>query len=419
MSGKLGLQLSRRHFLAAGVAGLGALALPSWARGAAAKLRYCAITPETNDLVGYHKTEDLHWTDQEAVEDVTIPALGAAYFKDYRTLLTIVAADGSHVRRVWVPGLLHTGAFWGDQLILVTRGVASVCYALDVETLTITAYALPPEGTLFGGHIIPWVHPGSFALTVNRQQEGAHDRVAIYDGATLKLMDSFSSHGFQAHELALAPDMKTLYVGHYGAYYASGPYQHFRTTNWQQQLTLAAGNMRYFPGAVAAIDTARHALTALVSDTNNGPQGHIAPTAAGDIYLSRFPALLRSHAAVHDNPLFAEGADKACPPEFYNAARFVSSGTTVAYDETAQQYLLPTTFKDQLCYGGKAGAMQTLDLLPHDFRKPSGLAFLPDGRHYVVSCANGFAVLKRGTHELVAERSVRLQLGWHSHMAAG
>ena len=65
------------------------------------------------------------------------------------------------------------------------------------------------------------------------------------------------------------------------------------------------------------------------------------------------------------------------------------------------------------------GAMQTLDLQPLDFHKPSGLAFLPDGQHYVVSCANGFAVLKRGMHELVAERSVRLQLGWHSHMAAG
>lgn len=414
--------LTRRRFLAAGALGAGVLlCAPKFVR-AGGSVRYCAMSPEMNDLASYTKAEDFSWTADEAVKTVTIPGVDEAYFKGYRTLLTIVDESGAKVRRAWVPGLLHAGCFGGNQVYVVTRGEGSAFYALDVDTLEITAHALPEPGTLFGGHVIGWTQAGHFAVTVNRQQEGAYDFVNIYEGQKLKRVDSFSSHGFQAHELALAPDKQTLYVGHYGAYFMSGPYQHFHEEKLPQKLQGSTGNINYFPGSVAAIGVADHKLKQRLSDKRNGPQGHIAPGSDGSVYLTRFAPRLNPHEAVLNNPLFAAGeADKSCPPEFYNTLDFKSSGTTVVFDNVAQQYLLAATHKGQVVYGSaeKPDDMQAVEMTPHQYKKPYGLAFHPDGQHYVVSCDNGFALLQRKTHEFVAERSFALKLGLHSHMCAG
>ncbi len=414
--------ITRRRFLATGALGAGVLICAPTHVRAGSSVRYCSMSPEMNDLADYAKSEDFSWTADEAVKIVSIRGLDSGAFKGYRTLLTIVDENGERIRRAWVPGLLHAGCFGGNQVYVVTRGEGAVFYALDIEAMEITAHALPEHGTLFGGHVIAWTHPGHFAVTVNRQQQGAHDTVDIYEGKRLKRVDSFSSHGFQAHELALAPDSQTLYVGHYGAYFMSGPYQHFRAEKLIQKLSGMSGDITYFPGSVAAIGVADHKLKLRLSDKRNGPQGHIAPGSDGSVYLTRFLPRLDPHQAVIDNPLFAAGeADKSCPPEFYNTLNFKSSGTTVVYDNAAQQYLLAATHKGQVVFGSadKPNLMQAVEMTPLQYKKPYGLAFHPDGQHYVVSCDNGFALLQRKTHEFVAERSIALRLGLHSHMCAG
>lgn len=414
--------ITRRRFLAAGALGAGVLFCAPKLVRAGGSVRYCAMSPEMNDLAGYTKAEDFGWTASEAVKTVTMRGVDDAHFKGYRTLLTIVDESGGQVRRAWVPGLLHAGCFDGNQVYLVTRGEGAAFYALDVDTLEITAHALPEPGTLFGGHVIGWTQPGHFAVTVNRQELGAYDFVNIYEGKTLKRVDSFSSHGFQAHELALAPDKQTLYVGHYGAYFMSGPYQHFRAEKLVQKLQGLTGNLTYFPGSVAAIGVADHKLKQRLSDKRNGPQGHIAPGSDGSVYLTRFAPRLNPHEDVLNNPLFAAGeADKSCPPEFYNTLEFKSSGTTVVYDNVAQQYLLAATHKGQVVYGSadQPDVMLAVEMTPLHYKKPYGLAFHPDGQHYVVSCDNGFALFQRKTHEYVADRSIALRLGLHSHMCAG
>jgi len=421
--------LARRHFLITGGMFSAALVGGSFLyRTHAETVRYCAITPEVDDLSPVLEKTDLSWVAAEKPKTVAISDLGDEYFKGLRTLLTIVDNDGKNVRRLWVPGLLHTGSFWGDLLLLVTRGASSVFYALDVNKLEIVSYALPDEDYFFGGHVIPWIETGQFAVTANKQKEGAYDRVDIYDVKQLKKIASLNSFGFQAHELALSPDKKTLYVGHYGSYYTSGPYRRLYAEH-QQRLHAQKGNIlfqpdiTYYPGSVSVVDLSNQTLSARLSDTRNGAQGHLSPSAEGEIFLSRFPPLLQSRDKTLVDPVFSQGLDhKICSSSMYNASSFMSSGTTVVVDNLEKQYLLPCTHASKMIYGSLSNPDQMKDsgLTEYShFRRPCGLAFHPDGKHYVVSCENGFALLKRGTHDYNAEASLRLRLALHSHMCAG
>jgi len=107
--------LARRHFLITGGMFSAALVGGSFLyRTHAETVRYCAITPEVDDLSPVLEKTDLSWVAAEKPKTVAISDLGDEYFKGLRTLLTIVDNDGKNVRRLWVPGLLHTGSFWGD-----------------------------------------------------------------------------------------------------------------------------------------------------------------------------------------------------------------------------------------------------------------------------------------------------------------
>ena len=395
------------------------------AQAKAQPIRYCVTSPYMDDLSPTPHPMNIGLGNGESIQAIPFAQIPESEFKNKRTLLTVADEDGKRIRRVYVPGSLHNAMFSGTTILCLTRGNPGYFYALDSETLQPAHVIFPESNTLFGGHMIPWMHDGQVAITVNNQREGAYDRVDIYDAKTMKKVAEIKSHGFQAHELALTPDKKTLYVGHYGSNYSSGPYVHLAKEN-AKKLHAPNGDakdMTFYPGSVSVIDVAGKKLIDRQSSDRNGPQGHLAPAASGQVFLTRLPPFLNRRGKEMENPFFAEGTEhKICPQELFTENRFSSAGTTVVVDEKHQQFLLANTREVAMSVGSLKTPREMKNFAPAAFsayEKPQGLAFHPDGVHYVASCTNGFMMFKRDTHEFVAERSFNVRLGEHSHMCLG
>ncbi len=423
MQSNAGLIITRRQFIAASAVLLATQG--GVLRAASAPVRYCVTSPCIDDLSPVLMPMNKGLGAAETIPTIAIPHIAASDFKDSRTLITIADEDGKRIRRAYVPGSLHNAMFSGSSILFLTRGNPAYFYSLDSETLEARSVAFPETNTLFGGHMIPWTQDGQVAITVNTQREGAYDRVDVYDAKTLKKISQINSYGFQAHELTLTPDKKTLYVGHYGSNYSSGPYKHMATEH-SKKLHAPHGNakdMQFYPGSVCAIDMASAKLVDRLSSDRNGPQGHLAAAANGDVFLTRLPSFLTRRGNEMSNPVYAEGTEhKICTQEMFTKNRFASSGTTVVIDEKHQQFLLANTRETAMGVGQLSTPREMKNFTPaafNDYEKPQGLAFHPDGIHYIASCTNGFMMFKRQSHEFVAERSFNVRLGEHSHMCLG
>lgn len=414
--------LTRRTFL--GAAGATAVAVVGgvygWKQAARRGVRFAVPAPEQDDLKPFGHDQTFPWAQSAPVRSLSDVA------PEFRSLLTIVDDDGhaaESIRRAFVPGLLHSAAFAGDNVLVVTRGPATAFYAVDARTMEIVARAMPPAGFIFGGHVAG-LGDGLYAVTLNSTEMGHYDAVGIYDGATLKLVRTIGSYGFQAHELALSGDGKTVYVGHYGSNFRSGPYKALPESPLYYKVRFQPTfdpKGTIYPGSVAAVDLATGKFLFRQSNDLNGPQGHLAVGHDAQIFLPKLPALLTSRPDAMTNPLFLEGAGPR--PE---AGDFmpgsVITGTTIVTDHKHSQYLLSNDGPRHVVYGSfdkpeETTIIKLAELGNHGISH--GITLHPDGKHYVVSCENGFLTFERGTHRLVRERTFETAVGAHSHFAVG
>ena len=416
------MKLTRRHFLASlGVAAAtGGLGLAFKSRKPTAKnIRYCVSSPEKDDLSGYVKRQDLSWVRPDRA--LTIPG----FPEGFRSLLTMADQTGHTTLQSFVPGLIHSGRFFGEKVLLITRGQPSVLYSLAADSLEMIGFSFPPSGYVFGGHLIDFNSKGLFALTLNSTTAGRYDAVGIYDGHDLRELHRFSSYGFQAHDLTLSPDRKRLYIGHYGSNFKSGPYSGIKVSplevfNSGGTIPSEADGIVY-PGSVSIVDPVSGKMLGRESHNENGPQGHLAVSSTGQIFLSKNPPLLVSREDVLENPAFAQGDEnKNRFSDFYVSSKI--SGTSVIVDDKYKQFILPLNKENKILYGNCAdpGKIQSLALNSFgEFGTPHGIQFHPDGVHYVVSCEGGFAVFTRGSHIFSKEMSFKTHLMEHSHFCIG
>lgn len=380
--------------------------------GSRRPLQYCVVTPAMDDLTGgAYRSMDVSWAKPTITR--TLPNIA----EEYKSVLTLSDETGEKVRRAFVPGLLHNAVIEGDRAFVVTRGNPALFYSVNLLSLEIEAHTAAPEGMLFGGHVIPWVEPDHFAVTLNRQEEGAYDRIGIYRGRDMKKVDEFSSHGFQAHELAFTPDKKQLIIGHYGSNYFSGPYTALNKPKKE-------GEKRpFYPGSVVTLDMADKRFVSRASSTVNGPQGHIAASSHGHIFLPRLKPLLIARPDSMNHPSFLEGKEnKLHGAEFSAKPASYGGATTVVVDEKYQQFLVPYAWEPKLIYGSTLHPRDEKNIPTPplgDFGKPYGLAMHINGEDFIVSCGNGFMAFKRGTQEFMKEKSFVLPLGVHSHFCLG
>lgn len=425
------LSLTRRQFLTASLLGVASIDA-AWAMDAPKKVRrsvrYCTVSPVRDDLIPLPDNSaadipEVAWPAAMHAPAVTTPSLKSKAAKGQRSLLTIVNEDGTGVRRAWLPGLLHSGLFCGDRLIVVTRGEPGLLLVLDVETLAIVASVTAEDGWLMGGHVEPWLLPGQFAITMNRQIEGAYDRVDIYEIDPLRKIASFPSYGFQAHELKLDALTGRLYVGHYGSYYFSGPYRHLHSaTPFERFMSPDESKLTYYPGSVSVVDAQSGRLISRLSSPGNGPHGHLAVSADGQVFLTRLPTLLASRSDTMTNPAFAQGTDhKQLKAEFYDQRRFDNTATSISIDHAANRFYLADRHPNGCLVHGSCQTPDQPTFVanpdPQRFGATMSLTLHPDGDHIIVACTDGILKFTRAG-VLVPGGSFPAHVGPHSHICA-
>ena len=218
-----------------------------------------------------------------------------------------------------------------------------------------------------------------------------------------------------------------LFRSHYGSYLGQGPYVGMGIYGAQGGYSMERAPKHVYPSSVTLVEAASGKRLSLLSDIRAGQEGHADADEAYNVYLPNLPSRLETRAKIEENPRFREGEN-----EVEDRGEFAvtdhSVGISVAYDPAYREAIVPhrgalvvyvtdsatgkqreINLREQLTPAELAWLNPTPDFL-------SGLAFHPDGKHYVISSSNGFIALERGTHRVNHAMTFPLPLQVHSHL---
>ena len=217
-------------------------------------------------------------------------------------------------------------------------------------------------------------------------------------------------------------------MGHYGSLLGSGPYGKFAHREVRDLLNKKKAYgvdlaERVFPGSISVVELASGKLLDRLSSVHGGAHCHFAVGSEGRLYLPHQPSLVKSRTDTLTNPAFAEGASAGGPKEEFKPTMRAGFGTSIAYDEKFRQVLIPTRWTETLNYFSEATpedfhGVELRATLP-EMKRTHGLAFHPDGKHYVITGDNWLAALERGTHRLNPDLSFPVSLFVHAHTSLG
>ncbi|MDQ2705205.1 MAG: DUF1513 domain-containing protein [Pseudomonadota bacterium] len=355
-------------------------------------------------------------------------------------MLTRIGFDGS-VRQTLLPVAAH------DVQVAPDRSVGILCSmdgeqhtAFDPETLELAAIG-PSLGNGWhgGGHAV-YLDGGKTVILSERapsvpyqgKLERHYGRLTVRDPKTLKIAETYSTHGIDPHDIRLTDDGKYIVAANYGSTVSektgkftiprevvqasitvielsSGRLVDKRITGRgdTELRHLAAGRLdRIF--AIQARYGSDHDDSRQLRSQNVAYESDIT-TDPGYNYMSA--ATLKYDAA--RNRLTKMGDA--------NSTRLMRHGLSIRYDERYDEAIAtyPTTHHVMVFDGATGAVSNVLDTRTVGLRYPAGLTFLPDGRHYAVTghWENMF-VFERGTHKLVRELCLYPLFFGHSHITA-
>jgi hypothetical protein len=375
-------------------------------------------------------TQSFYWGVQDLTPLAPARALRLPDFAGARghTVLTVVNDDGTNVQRLILPGLYHCASTdpASDLLYVIGNHRPGALIALNAGDLTLARLSPKPDDTdvrNFAGHGVGV--NGAMAFTMNNFERGKFDEISLRDPFTLREIDRFSTHGFQAHEIRLTEDGKYFVCGHYGSYLGQGPYQGLGIYGDAPDKYVHQDIV--YPASVSLVEVRSGKRFRVVSGIQAGQEGHATTDSENRVYLPNDPALLDSRPDVATNDRFREGErDVADGAEFASTAK--SFGIALVYDPAYRELIVPVRARALLLITSTvtqepklvdfAGSLRESGL---HWAKPgidwiSGIAFHPDGKHYVVSTSDGFLAFERGTHRLNPAKSFALPLLVHSHV---
>lgn len=419
-----GINLNRRSFI------LGALGL---ALSACAHQKISFSSAKKKQKTRYFvTTQSSYWNKQNLspLEPFKrIDLLGIAKFdanKNY-TILTSVDDDGSNVQRIALPYFYHCATHNKNknQLYLMGAKSPSPMAVFDRNTLEIMDIVPPDEKRDFGGHGVQ-LPSGEIAFTMNGREKGKYDYISIRDPDTLKEVGVHSTFGFQAHEIRLSPDKKYFVCGHYGSYLGGGPYKSMGI--YKNGPMYANQHPKYvYPASVTFVDVQSGKRFRLYSDKLAGQEGHADSGENYEAFLPNMPAILQSRSNLETHPRFREG-EYTRPDNDEFMVHPTSIGISLAYDPKFQEVIVPHRFMTSIQVTKIATQQVKIFPLAEQAQKKelqwirpqldfiSGLAFHPDGIHYILSTSSGFIALTRGSHQINPAMTFTLPLLTHSHL---
>jgi hypothetical protein len=355
-------------------------------------------------------------------------------------MLTRIGFDGS-IRQTLLPVAAH------DVEVAPDRSIGVLCSmdgrnhtAFDPDTLEMAALAPSfSEGWNGGGHAV-FLDGGRTVVMSERaptavyqgKPEAHYGRLTIRDPRTLKIADSYSTHGIDPHDIRLTTDGKYIVAANYGSTVSAKTGAHTvprnvveasitvvelssgklvdkrKTGRGKVELRhLAAGNLdRIF--AIQALYGSDREDARIHAEDNVAYEADMT-TEPGQNYMS--VATLKYDAS---RKTIGKMGDRA-------ANRLMRHGLSIRYDERHDQVLAsyPTTHQLMIFDGATGAIVERVDTRIFGMRYPCGITLLPDGVHYAVTGHwENLFVFERGSHRLVRELCRYPMFFGHSHITS-
>lgn len=355
-------------------------------------------------------------------------------------MLTRVGFDGS-IRQTLLPVAAH------DVEVAPDRSIGVLCSmdgeqhtAFDPKTLELAAVGPSlGDGWRGGGHAV-YLNGGKTVILSERapylpyqgKLDRHYGRLTIRDPKTLKVAETYSTHGIEPHDIRLTADGKYIVAANYGS-----------------TISAKTGKFTIPRGVVqASITVVELSSGRLVDKRVTGRSDtELRHLAAGR--LDRIFAIQARYGSDHDDARQLSGENVAYESDIttdpgynymsaatlkYDAARnrltkmgdakstkLMRHGLSIRYDDRHDEAIAtyPTTHHVMVFDGATGAVSNSLDTRTVGLRYPAGVTFLPDGRHYAVTghWENMF-VFERGTHRLVRELCLYPVFFGHSHITA-
>jgi hypothetical protein len=424
--------MRRRQFLAgsAALAGVGAV-------GSAAASQpdpSAPVRPAVYLVPGY-RPDLAHYRGRPAIE---APELRRGIPAGYDGPLTLVTrideADGS-VRHALMPLRGHAISLRpGGGLAVWNSMEGGTLVSFDPASLELASVrGFDGEGMVGGGHA---VFPGDGAVVAVTERKRLQSytgrpkdhfgRVTIRDCESLRVLESFSSHGMAPHDMVLIEGGKHVAIAHYGSYLAEGA--------WRPQIA---------EPCIVIIELASGKLIEkLVPESSGVELRHLGGGGAGRLAgvlvrrgsVEEETALLGDRSEVYepDSSVWDGGAFLPAPVAgFDKEGRWQAlpadpllarQAQSILYDPQSDEFIATFTSSHAVgVFGAADGRVKrTIQTDRLGLRYPRGLALHPDGMHYAVSGSwRDLLLFRRGTHEPAAGRAIYAVLFEHSHLTIG
>ncbi|MBX3569480.1 MAG: DUF1513 domain-containing protein [Rhizobiaceae bacterium] len=357
-----------------------------------------------------------------------------------RRLLTRVGMDGS-IRQTLLPVNAHDVEVAPDRSIGVLCGFEGGEHcSFDPETLEMSGYAPSfAQGWRGGGHAV-YLDGGRTVVISERSPvqvatgnlENVHGRLTIRDPETLKIRESYSTHGVDPHDIRLTDDGKYIVAANYGSVVSPKTGAHtVPRTVVEPSITvieLSSGKLVDKKVTGRGRTELRHlaagslerifAIQSIYGSDSEDTAQRAGMNAAYDFDLTSEPGLNYLSAAT-----LRYDAKRRTISRMGDAAanRHMQHGLSIRYDDRHDQAIASYPSAHQvMVFDGATGELVTrYDTRTAGLRYPCGITLLPDGEHYAVTGHwENLFVFQRGTHRLVRDLCLYPLFFGHSHITS-
>jgi predicted secreted protein len=355
-------------------------------------------------------------------------------------MLTRVGFDGS-IRQTLLPVAAHDVEVAPDGSIGVLCSMDGEQHtAFDPETLELAAIGPSlGDGWHGGGHAV-YLDGGSTVILSERapstpfqgKLENHYGRLTVRDPKTLKIAETYSTHGIDPHDIRLTDDGKYIVAANYGST-ISGKTGKFTIPRNVVQASITVielssgklvdkrvtgkGKIELRHLAAGGLDRI-FAIQALYGDDRADARQRAADSIAYESDITTDPGYNYMAAATLKYDAAKKRLTRLGDAE---STRYMRHGLSIRYDEVHDEAIAsyPSTHQLMVFDGASGQLSKRFDLRTVGMRYPCGVTFLPDGKHYAVTgfWENMF-VFERGTHRLVRELCLYPLFFGHSHITA-
>ncbi|WP_420409060.1 DUF1513 domain-containing protein [Hoeflea sp.] len=357
-----------------------------------------------------------------------------------RCLLSRIGMDGS-VRQAVLPVAAHDVEIAPDGSIGLLCGfVRSSHIAFDPETLEVVERGRSvKKGWNGGGHAAFFADSKTVLISERAPRQSLrynvqshYGRVSIREPKSMKILESYSTHGIDPHDIRLVDDDRYLIIANYGSVIdkATGGFTAPRRVIEASITVIETASGKLVDKQVTnSKDTELRHLAAARRDAVFAIQARQGDSKAdarqnadrevayeADITASKDAAYLSAAT------LTWSGSHQSLRPMGdEQAGALMRHGLSIHYDGLHDQVIAsyPSTHRVMVFDPVSNELLEIIDTSTMGLRYPCGVTFLPDGKHYAVTGYwENLFVFERGTHRLVRDLCLYPLFFGHSHITA-